>query len=233
MALKTQNDIITEVLVRNNRSTTDSFITDAMLQGWYFDAHTWASSLYKWPFTEGRVSTTWVSTEEWSFEGYKSDSFRIVTVGGYQLKKLNFRDYLTFREKEPTGTDRVFSDYGGIVFINPYLDVSGTLTAWGQYTPYLDVTDYTAQTLFSGKDEEGNEALVEKMTSYLKRREHEISESELHDTRAGNKLAEIWKRVLDEQALYQTHPDTGGMFERFDVLNGGITDELFNRDQFN
>lgn len=237
MALNTIGDIQTEVLVRNNRTTTDAFITDAILQGWTRQAHIWSASLHKWPFTEGRTSTTFttgggVNSDEWFFEGYKADSVRLLQIGNKRLKKLNIRDYQIFREEEPDGNERVYSDFGRTIFINPRIDLSGTLTAWGQYEPILDPTNLTATTIFSGFDEEGNEALVEKMSGYLKRREHLTNEAELHDQRATAKLEEIWKRVLDEQYQYQTHPDSGGMFERFDVLRGGITDEIFKRDQF-
>lgn len=230
-------DIIDEVLVRNNRTTTDSFITDAILQDWIRQSHKWGAAYHKWPFTEGRISTTYttgggVNSDEWFFEGYKTDSFRVMQVGGKRLTKLNFEDYQILREEEPSADDRVFSDFGRTVFINPNADVSGTLVAYGQYEPLIDPTDATATTIFSGYDEEGNEAMVEKMTAYLKRREHLAQEAELYDQRASTKLEEIWKRVQDEQYAYQTHPDRGGMFKRFDVLRDRATDELTKRDQF-
>src|SRR3990167_721289 len=230
--LNTTGDIITEVLVRNNLTTTDTFVTDAMLQDWTRQAHKWAASQHKWPFTEGRVSTTFSATEEWYFEGYKADSFRLVQIGGKRLKKLDFRNYQIFREEESNATERVFSDFGRTVFINPKIDLTGTLTAWGQYEPNLDSTDLTALTIFSGYDEEGNEAMVRMMTAYLKNREHLPDEAEYHEKKAGEKLEEIWKRVLDEQYQYQTHPDSGGMFRRFDVLEGDYQEEIFRRDRF-
>ena len=232
MAINNVGDIFTEFLIRNNRTTTDSFITDAMLQDWTRMSHTWASSQHKFPFTEGRVSTTFSATEEWNFEGYKADSFRLMQIGGKRLKKLDFRNYQIFREEEPSSDERVFADFGRTVFINPNVDLAGTLTAWGQYEPVIDPTDLTAITIFSGFDEEGNEAILEKMTAYLKRREHIPNEAELHDKRASLILDEIWKRVLDEQYQYQTHPDSGGMFRRFDVLEGDYQEEIFRKDQF-
>lgn len=233
MALITTSDLITEVLARNNRSTTDGFITDAMLNGWVGQAHLWAAAYHKWPFTEGRVSTTYTSAqEEWNFEGYKSDSFRIIQVGGKRLQKLNFEDYQIMREESPDANDRVYADFGRTVFINPNADVSGTLTAYGQYMAIVDATGADQSvSVFSTYDEEGNEAILEKMTGYLKRREHLPQEAELHDQRAAAKLDEIWKRIQDEQYAYQTHPDRGGMFERFDVLDGRPSDEI-KRDQF-
>ena len=230
--MRTGIDVFTQVLVRNNRTTTDSFITDANLKTWFRDASVWAASYHKWPMTEGRIQTTFTTgtgpnSDEWNFEGYKADSFRIITVGGKRLRKLNFADYQIFREEETSGDDRVFSDFGRTVYINPNADISGTVVAYGQYQP---IPDEDAATIFTDYDDEGNEALVEKMTSYLKRKEHLAQEAELHDQRAIAKLDEIWKRVLDEQYAYQTHEDRGGMFKRFDVLAGrDFTDKKENQ----
>src|SRR3990167_200477 len=234
--LNNVGDLITEVLVRNNRTTTDGFITDAMLQDWTRDAHTWATGHHKWPFTEDRDQTLTFSAEEVPYSSFnvkfKADSIRILQVGGFRLKKLNFEDYQIFKEELPGSEERVFSDFGRTVFINPTIDVSGTLTAWGQYQPSIDPTDVAATTNFSSYDEEGNEALVEKMTCYLKRREHLPDEAELHDQKAGVKLDELWKRIQDEQYAYQTSPERGGMFERIDIIGGGLRTDIFKRDQF-
>lgn len=228
---------MTEVLVRNNRTTTDSFITDTMLQDWVRDANRWATAYHKWPFTEKRdLSTTWSGSEETEYTalgvGYKTDSIRMILIGDKRMKKLNYEDYLIFREEQPESNDRVFSDYGRTVFINPNADVSGSLVTYGQYSPSVDPTDLTAKTVFSDYDEEGNEAYVEKMTSFLKRRENQQEVAELHDQRASAKLEEIWQRILGEQFKYQSHPATGGMFKRVDVIEGNYEDELFKRNQF-
>ncbi len=237
MALKTRDNLFTEVLVRNNRTTTDGFITDTTLKDWFFDAHIWAAAYKKWPFTEGRISTTFTTGtgengDEWEFEGYKADSFRILQVGGKRLTKLNFADYKLLREETPESNDRVFSDFGRVVFINPNADLGGTLVAYGQYVPYVDVTDEDGETIFTGFDEEGNEAIIEKMSSYLKSREHLTDEMLAHDQRASNKLEEVWKRILDEQYAYQTSPERGGMFKRIDVVEGTYNDERNLRNQF-
>lgn len=234
--LNTVGDIITEVLVRNNFTTTDTFINDTMLFDWVRQAHKWGAGHHKWPFTEVRDQSLSFSTEEVPYSSfavkYKADSVRFLQIGGYRLKKLVFSEYQIFREELPNSTDRVYTDYGRVLFINPSIDLSGTITAWGQYEPALDATNLTATTVFSDYDEEGNEALVEKVSSYLKRRNRNYDEAELHDARAAAKLDEIWKRIQDEQFAYQTHEASGGMFERIDVVNGGISDEILKRDQF-
>ena len=230
--MRTRDQIFTEFLIRNNRTTTDSFITDTTLKNWYSNAHAWGSSFHKWPFTEGRIQTTYTTTEEWNFEGYKADSIRMILVGGARLKKTSFEEYMKFKEDRPTDSDRIFTDYGRTILINTAADVSGTLVAYGQYQPYIDVTDESGTTIFSDWDEEANEAMVEKMTSYLKRREHLADEAELHDQRAAAKLDEVYKRVLDEQFKYQSAPHSAGMFDRISVIRGGSEDDLNNVNQF-
>lgn len=237
MSLNTVADIIGEVLVRNNRTTTDSFITDAMLQDWLRQANTYCSTQYKWPLSEVRDRTTsWNGSEEIDYSSFgidfKADSIRLLKVGDKLLRKIAFEEYQKFRENRPSDNERIFSDFSRVVYINPNADVSGTIAAFGQYAPTLDPTDATATTIFSTFDEEGNEAIIEKMTGYLKRREHIPDEAELHDQRASAKLAELWKKIQSEQYKYQSGRNSEGMFKRFDVLEGDYRDALFNRDQF-
>lgn len=236
--LNTVGDIITEVLARNNRSTTDTFITDAMLRGWLQNAHTWATSLHKWPFTEGKSSTTFTTAVQDDLgntivqypEGWKADSIRIITLGGKRLQKLEFSSFLRFLENFSQANNnnmRVCSDYGRQIYVNTGIDVSGTFTVYGQYTPAIDPTDLTATTIFSGFDEEGNEAIVEMMTSYLHTREggtgvlirgKPVSAGIIAQQNAVNLLEGIWKRVQDEAYGYQTRDQS--MFDHFDVVRG-------------
>lgn len=232
--ITTFGDIRDDVIKKLGISTTDAFYTEALLNNWCKQGIRWATAFKKWPFTEGRVSTTFVAgTEEWSFEGYKADSFRIMQIGGKRLEKLNFEDYQISKEEQPSATDRVFSDFGRLVFINPSIDLSGTLTAYGQYNPAdIDVTDLTATTPFSNGDDEGNEAIVEEILSYANTREKKEKEAGYHHGRAVQILNGVWERVADEQFNYKTSRARGGMFQRFNVLAGGFRDDLIKRDQF-
>lgn len=232
--MKTLGELEDGILVRLQASTSVAFYTETILDNWIDDAHKWVAGFKPWVVTEGRVNTTFSATEEWSFEGYKPDSFRLVQVGGKRLRKLDFRNYQTFREEEPSSNERVFSDFGGLVFINPNIDASGTLTAWGQYVPAnFDKTDKTSTTVFTGNVDEANEVVIEKVLSYAKLREKKLSEATIHEKLSRDKLNEIWQRTLDEQYQYQTHLDSGGMYGRFDVLRGLQEDEVWKRDQFN
>ena len=227
------NDIKTDVIVKLGITTTSAYYTDAILDDWIQQAERWATSYKKWAFTEGRVSTTWAGTEELTFEGYKADSFRYLKVGDKVFQKLNFEDYLIMKEETPNANDRVYTDYGRLVMVNPKADASGTLTAYGQYTPLpIDVTDLTATTVFSGGDEEGNTAIVQEVLSYAFTRKEEPALVKFHHENAVAILDSIKGIIDDEQFNYHSHKTRGGMWERVDVIDGGLRDELFKRDQF-
>ena len=231
-----RGEIKTEVLVRSGKDTTSAWTSEAFVNDWINQSHRWAAGYKPWPFTEGRTSTTFTTIEEWDFEGYKADSFRLVQVGGKKLQKLNFEDYQIFKEQSPSANDRVFSDFGGVMFVNTSLDASGTLTAWGQYMPALipdgdGTAGDDADTVFSEGGDEGNEAIILDVLSKIANRDSKTAESKAFKEDAKKQLDELWKRIQDEQHAYQTHEDRGGMWKRFDVLTGGESDEL-NRNQF-
>ena len=234
--LNTIGDIRDEVLVRLNASTTVAFYTDAILNDWVNQAYRWAAAMHKWPFTERRDNlTAWSSgTEDYAYPtDFKSDSIRILQVGTERLQKTNFDDYQIYREENSTGSDKIFSDLGRRYYINPFIDASGTITVWGQFTPaQLDFTDTptTTTTVFSNAEEEGNEAVVLEIMNYAKLRENKVNEALLHHQRAQEVLEGIWQRIKDEQFSYQTK--NRSIFKRINVLEGAIDDELLKRDQF-
>ena len=232
--LNTFADIKNEVLVRLSASTTLGFYTDAILNSWFNDAYSWAASFKKWPFTERRDNTaTWSSgTEDYAYPSdFRSDGIRLLQVGTRRLQKLTFEDYQIFREEEDSADDRVWADFGRRFYINPNVDSSGTITVWGQYTPVpVDVTDTTVTTVFSDAEEEGNEAIVEKILEFAKTKEKKMQESLVHRQKAVDILDAIWKRIGDEQFL--AHTKNRGMFKRINILSGATEDELLKRDQW-
>lgn len=238
--MRTLGEITNQFLVRNNISTTDGFVDDTTIQGWSRDAHIYCAGYKKWPMTEGRVSTTFASlvSDDEGFlvgeypEGWKADSIRLLKIGGKRVDKKNFYKFQNFIEDNPASDARVFSDYNRRYYVNPNIDLSGTITLWGQYTPVSDYSDPSAETIFSRFDEEGNEAIVMKMTAYLKAREHETEEEKSNNEKADAQLDKVFGKVKEEQFGYQD-TDNDGIFKRFDVVNGGFRDDIINRDQFN
>jgi len=237
--MQTTADIKDQVLVELGASTTLAYYTDDILNDWIDKAHKWAAGFKKWPFTEGRVSTTYASlvTDEdgnlrgESPEGWKSDSIRLLSIGGKRLTKTNHRAFQAFREDHPTASDRIFTDFGRLYLINPYADVSGTIAVWGQFTPLtLDATDPTAQTVFSLTEEDGNDTLVQEVLSYAMLREKKQGEAQAYHQKTIEMLLGIWERYKDEQFVYQGKEL--GMFERIDVVRGRGRSELNSENQF-
>ncbi len=91
-------EIKNEFLIRNQVSTSVAFYTDTILNSWADTAHKWGAGYKKWPFTEGRVGTTFASLAtnvdgylEGNYpEGWKSDSIRLMKIGGYEVGKREF-----------------------------------------------------------------------------------------------------------------------------------------------
>ena len=241
--MRTGGEILQGVIVRGNIATTSSYYTDANLRTYINDAYRWAVSLHKWPFTEGRNSTTFASLvtndagdlQGQLPEGWRTDSVRMLQIGGKRLQKLNLEDYQIFREDRASANDRVFADLGRLYFVNPGIDLSGTVTAYGQYTPALldlgEGTSSTDTTVFSDSEEEGNEAICYAALAYGKMKEKKnVNEAQFYQTKAVEILEGIWKRTQDEQFAYQTKDR--GMFYRFDVLRGEKYGDITKRDQF-
>jgi len=236
--INTTGDIQTEVLVRLNAGTTTTYITDQILNDWTRIAHDFAVGYKKWQFTEGRVSTTYSTSAINDMgdvvlpypEGWKPDSIRLLQIGGKRLQKIQLEDYQIFREEHSAANDRVYSDFGLEYYINPLADVSGTLTAWGQYTPIIDPTDKTAVTVFSQSGNEGNEAVVNEMISYAKTKDNNPNESQMYHQKAMEILEGIWNKAQGEQFNY--HTKDRGMWKRIDVISGLPYSDTIKRDQF-
>ena len=64
--LNNLGNLKSEFLVRNRANTSVTFYTDAIIVEWADEAHQWAAGFKKWPFVEGRVSTTFTGMEEWN-----------------------------------------------------------------------------------------------------------------------------------------------------------------------
>ena len=237
--MRTRDHIVNEVLVRLSVSTTNAYYTDSILREWYGQSQHWAAAYKKWPMTEGRVSTTFaslVNDEDGLLrgeypEGWKADSIRLLTIGGKQVDKKNYYNFRKFLEDNSADDKRVFSDFGRAFYINPNIDLSGTVTVWGQYTPAYDITNENELTIFSDYEPDGNEAMVNEMLSYAHTREKDTNTALAYHQRAVQILDNIWAKIQNEQFGYQT-TEGEGMYKRIDVLGGALRDDLFKRDQF-
>lgn len=228
-----RGDLKTEILVRSGMTTTSAWLSETFLNNWINQAHRWAAGFKPWPYTEGRTQTTYSGLEILEVEGYKADSFRFIYIGNERLQKLNFEDYKIFKEEQPNSSDKVYSDFGGLVYINTNMGISGTLVAYGQYMP-ANIVDNDGgdadELVFTEHGDEGNQAIIAKVRSWISSRENDQGASESQEAKSRALLSELWGRIMDEQHAY--HTKDRGWFKRFNVIGGVMHDELFNRDQF-
>jgi len=238
--MRTIGEIKTEILVRAGANTSAGFYSDTILDNWIDDAHKWVAGRKKWPATEGRSSTTFasLSTNKDSYlqgqypEGWKPDSIRRLSIDGKKVEKKDFYKFAEYLEDNSSAQDRIFTDRFRYYYVNPNIDVSGSVVVWGQYTPAtLDATDTDATTVFSDGLEDLNEAIVEKSLSYASKREKDKNGSQLHEQNALAIIKEAWDDITNEQFQYQ-EIGGDGMFERFDVVEGGFRDDIIKRDRF-
>jgi hypothetical protein len=224
--------LITEVAIRGGLDTTAGFYTDSILERTANLAYNWAAAYKKWPFTEYMdKSGAFVSgTEENSYpnSGFRTDSIRILKVGNYLFEKILFKDYLQFREDNSSSTEKVFSDFGRTIYINPNC-ASGTIYAYAQLIP-TEMTTAATTTIFTNYDEEANEAIVERSLSLLLKRGKKLQDSIEADQRARQILDGLWKNITDEQHAYM--PKNSGMWERIDIVDGEYYDDKNNPLQF-
>ena len=229
--LNNLGDLKDEFLIRIQGSTSIAFYTEGILNDWVNQAHRFAATYRKWPMTEGRISTTLAlgSNDEQNYpEGWATDSIRILRIGEKMYQKTNFQDFLQYREDSAAGEDRIFSDFGRVLYVNPN-GASGTMECYGQFLPAtLDVTLPSDTTIFSSADELGNFAILELMLSYAKTREKKMPEAQGHFQNAIAILEKLAKSIGDEQFAY--HAKNREMFERMDVTGGNFpTDWRENR----
>lgn len=220
--------------------TTTAYYTDSILQSWIDQGHKRAAGFKPWPFTEGRAATTYASlsvdedgvTYGYYPEGWKRDSMRMLQIGGKRMDKKNFYEFKKYLEDNPATQDKIFTDFGGLYYINANAGLSGTVAAWGQFTPALDLTDQNAKTVFSDYQEDANMAIIEYMHSFAFLREKKFKEANERALVAESILDRVWKSISDNQFDYQT-TQSDGMFKRIDVVRGGMRDDIYRRDQFN
>lgn len=236
-------DIKNDVLVKLQAATTMAFYSDSILNNWISEAHTWASSLHKWPFTEYQDNSLTFNSNGGPYpypSNFRQNSVRFLQVGGKRFNKTEYHDYLSYLEDNSGGQARIWSEFGGNIYVNGSADASGTITTYGQILPaQLDGSDPTATTIFSNHHDEGNEAISEKVLSYATTREKSpvgltrgkiISASMLHDQNAVAILENMWKSFTDEKFGYM--PKDSEMWKRTDIIRGALRDDIFKRDQF-
>lgn len=170
-------------------------------------AHLWATGFFDWPeLQRGRKTTLPAVLDGEQYIDYPED-FRTDTltefiyVDGKPYRKKTWNDFQEHKRLNPTSTKRVFGDFGRQIFIFPYYTVGVQVDMWGQIQAE-QMTLSSDITIFSKRDETGNEAIVRKAFADAVRR----SDSTLADSEEKNAiglLTTIWNKVAGRQQYKQ------------------------------
>ena len=222
-------DLQTQCFVRMATDTASTFITEKMVRDWLNISHIWAAGYKKWPFTEYMDSSGYFTSGTVAYNypnvNFKTDSIRMLGIGTMVAGGMNifdkkiFSDFAKYLVDYSDATDKIFSDYRRILYINPNC-TSGSMVCFGQLTPPTLglVESSAASTVFSNYDEEGDDAIIDKVCSFAFRRMKKFQEAADFEARARTTLDELYKRIQDEQAQYQTKDRE--LFERMNIIDG-------------
>lgn len=215
--------------------SNNDLYTETELTQWLTFAKNEVMARYSWPFTEGREEIASVSGQEkYDYPtNVKSDSIRYLTINDKRYQKLLFEDYLKYREDYDSGSKKFFSDRNRILYVN-YLadDFGNSIVVYGQVEVTGAIDSTTSTSVFTQAEPEGDTIIVD--LAYARalssEKEQDLVKARSVKNEALQQLDEIWNRIAERQYTYQTK-DTA-MFERLDVLNGGMYEDEIKRNQF-
>ena len=182
-----------------------------MIKNWLNEANRWACNYKFWPFTEkAKYTTSRAGALYYDYpDSFRSDSIRLLqieqedgTMADYQ--KIRYEDFMKYIQENPNGTDKIFSDFRRQYFINPKVPVDGReICVWGQEKPALLVND-TDTTPFAEGDEAGEEAIIKRALMIALQKAGNYQQAAVERDEAKLILEELWARISEEQAGYQS-----------------------------
>ncbi len=190
-------------------TSSDLFFTDDILGRFINRSIRWAAGLHAWPQTESAVYRDSVAGQEYYNipENVPADSIYLLEYNGEFYKKLRWREYQKYKSDNGTGaTDKVFSDFGNRIFINPApaVELVGGIVLWSQKTPdelsgTTDVTPFQGNLVIE-------EAILKHANGRLlvKQRGSFLPVGRALMAEAKSELDEEWERIMKDQSDYKT-----------------------------
>ena len=229
----TLSTMVSDIQTRLGLDSTSSFISSPTIKGWVNHGYFWALNYKDWPFSE-TVDKSLVAVsgqEEYAYPSdIKSDSIKYLKINGYRYRKIKFDDYLKYRENYDSTQERIFTDYGRTLYVNPLAsDFSGSFYLYATKQPSSLSLDADT-TLFATADTEAEEAIIKYAQAIGLKKMEEYNQANNIMQEATLILERIWEKTKNQSATYESreHP----MFDRIDILQGVRYDDGFNNKQF-
>jgi len=205
------SELQTELQNRLSIVSTNTFWTLSMIKSWLNQANKWACNYKFWPFTEkAKYTISRANALYYDYpESFRSDSIRLLQIEQddgimADYKKIRYEDFVKYVLENPSGTDKVFSDFRRQYFINPKVAVAKReICVWGQEKPALLVND-TDKTPFAEGDEAGEEAIIKRALMIALQKASNYQKATIERDEARLILEDCWARISEEQAGYQS-----------------------------
>lgn len=225
--MDTRENIEDELIARLQTADNSTLFPASRITQLIQRAYVWATQLFIWQdLVKGKYTTTQANINYYDYpESFRTSTIIRLEVDGESYDRVNFEDFLAYKENNPTGEDKIFANYGRQVFISPTPTSAGlNLSVWGAYNVKAsDLSSSSSQTIFSENKEEGNEAIVKKAYSVaIKGDNNNLAISEEKDA-----LGILARLHQEEQASTQRdkrkdHPK----FDVHDMFRGSNTANL-------
>jgi hypothetical protein len=171
-----------------------------------------AGTLFRWPQLEDSKKTSTEEDQEYYDypRNWRPDSIWKLTVDGVRYGEtpdgspLTFDDYLSWKEDNPSGTEKKWANQWTRYFIHPTPTTDGdfNITIWG-IENVATLTEDDDITIFSYSMPEGNEAIVLEAVAILKSKGEEEKQGQFRSDEAKQILAGSWDKVRKESAKYE------------------------------
>lgn len=200
-------------------TTADAFYTTAIIKRAINRAYKWVAGLRDWPQTEeAYVRNTEDGKAYYNYPtNFKTDSISRLVYNGYEYDKTAWRDFLRYQDDNPTGTDKIFSDYKRQYHFNATVTaITDGIELWGQMIPD-DMTVDADLTKFSG-DSNLEEAILKKALAiiYKKGRGQMYDRGVALEDEAKALVSDAWSQMKIKQADYVSKDSE--VFSRIEIL---------------
>ena len=223
--MRTKLDIITKLQPMLYAVGTSTYFTLIRIGAAIDDAYIAVSSARQWAdIKKSFVLATSAGEDYYDYpDNCQTESiFRISVDGNSKYEKLDFEDFLRYREDNPSETRKIFSEYGRQIFIFPTPTTNGTanLIFWGiiQAAPLLNDSYVT---MFSDWADYLNEAILQYAYADLvqnidaNKATAAIAKGDRIITQEYRKIADRMQRKLTDRVQFEV-PDL------FDTTTSGI-----------
>jgi hypothetical protein len=164
-----------------------------------------------WDFAEGAKNFNTIDADYFDYpEDVVTGGIKFITIGGEEYYKITYEDYRKYLTDDPTGTDKVWSEYKRFIFINKNAyTVGDECVVYGKLKAEPLVNDADLLPFSPDSDNEeysGNQSIV--LFAYAEALDSEklnkANQSVIQEKKALQILDILWKPFAEARALQKS-----------------------------